>query len=130
MQLRRETGNRQTPAEFKPTYNRGPVYRVAHACFSCRRSFKLADDSKDEDTQDRFCPNCSQALRKMGRSFAAPKKTDTEQWKKVELLWNAGFRFNSYRSHPNAEQLPDRLKDVDDFIHRNPDHPFRLKTQR
>jgi hypothetical protein len=65
----------------------------------------------------------------MGRTFKVPAQSDAEQWKKVEALWNAGFRFQSYRSHPEAEPLPDRLADVADFLLRNPVHPMRLKQQ-
>jgi hypothetical protein len=65
----------------------------------------------------------------MGRSFKAPKRSDAEQWQKVEALWNAGFRFQSYRSHPDAEPLPDRLSEVEDFIRRSAGHPFRVKAQ-
>lgn len=64
----------------------------------------------------------------MGRSFKAPKAGDTEQWKKVELLWKAGFRFFSYRSFPDAEPLPERLSEVEAFIGRNPNHPARVGT--
>ena len=64
----------------------------------------------------------------MGRSFAVPRKSDVDQWKKIECLWNAGFRFNSYRSHPDAEPLPAHLNEVDDFLQRNPDHPFRVRS--
>jgi hypothetical protein len=66
----------------------------------------------------------------MGRSFTAPKKADVEQWKKVAALWNAGFRFHSYRSHPDAEKLPEKLRDVADFLSRNPNHPFRVTSSR
>jgi hypothetical protein len=62
----------------------------------------------------------------MGRSFKTPKTSDDEQWKKVCALWLSGFRFWSYRSYPDAEPLPERLRDVSDFIRRNPDHPFRV----
>lgn len=62
----------------------------------------------------------------MGRSFKAPKRSDAEQWEKVRLLWEHGFRFFSYRSHPDAEALPDRLRDVPGFVERNPDHPLRV----
>jgi hypothetical protein len=62
----------------------------------------------------------------MGRTFKAPKRSDVEQWQKVQALWSAGFRFWSYRSHPDAEPLPERLRDVDDFIRRNPKHPTRI----
>jgi hypothetical protein len=63
----------------------------------------------------------------MGRSFKAPRKTDTEQWETVEALWNSGFRFYSYRSYPDAEALPKKLRDVAEFIRRNPNHPFRVR---
>jgi hypothetical protein len=66
----------------------------------------------------------------MGRSFTTPKKTDVEQWKKVEALWNAGFRFHSYRGQPDAERLPARFKDVASFVRRNPNHPFRVRPSR
>jgi hypothetical protein len=62
----------------------------------------------------------------MGRSFKAPKRSDAEQWQKVQALWSAGFRFWSYRSHLDAEPLPERLRDVDDFIRRNPEHLMRI----
>ncbi|MFX7747703.1 hypothetical protein ABTK03_20215, partial [Acinetobacter baumannii] len=45
---------------------------------------------------------------------------------KVQVLWSAGFRFWSYRSHPDAEPLPERLRDVDDFIRRNLRHSMRI----
>lgn len=66
----------------------------------------------------------------MGRSFRTPKAIDAAEWKKVETLWNAGFRFHSFRSYPDAERLPETLGEVADFIARNPDHPFRIKAER
>jgi hypothetical protein len=61
----------------------------------------------------------------MGRAFKAPKKTDVEQWKKVEALWRHGFRFWSVWS-TEVEPLPERLREVDDFVRRHPEHPARL----
>jgi len=55
----------------------------------------------------------------MGRTFRVPKKDDLEQWEKVRKLYEAGFYFGSYRSFPEAEPYPDKLKEVDDFIKRN-----------
>ncbi len=63
----------------------------------------------------------------MGRSFKAPPRSDIEQWRKVEALWAAGFRFFSYRTYPDAEPLPERFKDVASFVQRNPNHPFRVR---
>ena len=121
MALRRANGSREvrkTPAMEPP---RGPAYLIAHACFACRKSWKMASN-----VSDHVCPECGQTAVFMGRSFKAPRKSDEEQWKKVERLWEEGFRFQSYRTHPAAEPLPDRLSEVDDFIARNPDHPFRV----
>jgi hypothetical protein len=54
------------------------------------------------------------------------RKTATKQWEKVRALWNRGFRFFSYRLHPDAERLPEKLSEVQDFVRRNPNHPFRV----
>jgi hypothetical protein len=119
MELRRKIGNRLPPLPFKPTYPKGPEYLVAHACFECRKSWKVAAN------REAVCPQCASLLQEMGRAFKAPKKTDSEQWQKVETLWRAGFRFWSVWS-TEVEQLPERLRDVEDFIRRNPTHPARL----
>ena len=65
----------------------------------------------------------------MGRSFNAPKRTDDEQWKKVEKLWRAGFRFPTNTGWYEVAPYPERLREVDEFISQNPDHPFRVKDQ-
>lgn len=100
--------------------NKGPSYLVAHACFSCRVSFKKAPSQTKK-----LCPKCRKPLSVMGRSFKAPRKHATDQWKKVERLWYAGFRFPTNTG--NAAGYPERLTDVDDFIRNHPRHPFRLK---
>lgn len=97
-----------------------PEYLVAHACFACRKSWKVRKDISGG------CPQCGGALHEMGRSFKAPKKSDAEQWEKVIALWSAGFRFWSYRSHPDAEPLPERLREVEAFVACNPNHPLRM----
>lgn len=120
MRLRRKVGARAEP-QLQAARERTTPYTIAHACFSCRKSFKVAN------TNGPRCPDCTGSLHLMGRSFKAPKKSDVDQWKKVEKLWNAGFRFWSYSSYPNAEPLPERLRDVEAFIEANPHHPMRLK---
>ncbi|MBO9500019.1 MAG: hypothetical protein J7483_11250 [Novosphingobium sp.] len=65
----------------------------------------------------------------MGRAFKAPKKTDAQQWKKVEALWLAGFRFWSSGSNSTGP-YPARLNEVEAFIRRNALHPCRLRRQR
>jgi hypothetical protein len=61
----------------------------------------------------------------MGRSFKTPASRDTEQWAKVQALYQAGFRFFSYRSY-DCPPLPARLSEVESFIRNNPGHPFRV----
>lgn len=61
----------------------------------------------------------------MGRSFKAPPTKDLEQWAKVRALYDAGFRFFSYRS-VDGPPLPAKLSDVEDFIRDNPTHPLRV----
>jgi hypothetical protein len=94
-------------------------YFIAHACFSCRKSFKRPIKG------DHRCPECRGPLHFMGRSFKVPAQTDTDQWRKVEALYREGFRFFSYRSFPNAPKLPSRYKEVAAFVRANPRHPFR-----
>jgi hypothetical protein len=63
----------------------------------------------------------------MGRAFRVPKKSDKEQWAKVIALWMAGFRFINHRRWREVEPFPERLRDVEDFVSRNPNHPFRVE---
>lgn len=119
MALRRDVGNRH-PSSPKAASMSDGSYRVAHACFSCRKSFKIAPRQ-----QSAKCPNCGGQLHQMGRSFKAPAIRDTEQWAKVEALYNAGFRFFSYRSF-DCPPLPAKLSEVEAFIRDNPEHPFRV----
>jgi hypothetical protein len=98
-----------------------PQYLIAHACFDCHKSFKVA--SRPECTA--ICPNCRGQLHEMGRSFKAPRAKDAEQWAKVQALYNAGFRFFSYRS-TSGLPLPAKLSEVESFIQDNPTHPLRV----
>jgi len=104
---------------------KGPAYRIAHACFDCRKSFKI-EVNFGEPTEEHKCPQCGSRLEYMGRSFRSPKTRDADQWKKVEKLIRAGFVFSSYRQFPDAEPMPDTLCEVDAFIDRNPKHPMRI----
>lgn len=118
MALRRDAGNR-LPSKPAPPAGEGS-YLVAHACFDCRKSFKIV--SRPHRAR---CPNCGGTLHWMGRSFKAPPARDKEQWLKVQALYEAGFRFISYRSY-DCPALPERLSEVEEFIRNNPEHPFRV----
>ncbi len=123
MELRRSLGSRQVTAPHVPPYHRGADCLWPHACFECHKSWKLAEEASAK------CPECGGDLHWMGRAFKVPKKTDTEQWAKARALWFAGFRFfNSPSTKSTAEQLPGRLREVDDFVRRNPEHPYRVKS--
>ena len=98
-----------------------PQYLIAHACFDCRKSFKVAPRSSCSAT----CPSCGGTIYEMGRSFKAPPAKGLAQWAKVQALFAAGVRFSSYRS-ASGPPLPDRLADVEAFIRDNPSHPLRV----
>jgi len=121
MERRREIGNRTVSGPRVAPYHRGPDYLIAHACFGCRKTWKRSPEPTHS------CPECEKPLAMMGRSFRAPSNRKQDQWEKVQRLWDAGFRFWSYRSFPDAEPYPDSLGEVDDFIRRNRDHPMRIK---
>jgi hypothetical protein len=120
MALRRDTGNR-LPSAPKPALGGTGSYLIAHACFACRKSFKIAPRAPLKA----ICPNCRGQAHEMGRSFKAPVSRNVEQWAKVHALYEAGFRFFSYRSF-DCPPLPDRLSQVAAFIRDNPDHPMRV----
>ena len=122
MEIRKEIGNRSIPGPTVPPRHRGPDYLTAHACFNCRKSWKLSDDSAAT------CPQCAEPAHFMGRAFKAPKKSDKEQWQKVERLWNAGFRFFPNTGWRDVEPYPERLRDVDEFVRQNQNHPFRVQS--
>ena len=60
----------------------------------------------------------------MGRTFKTPKQSDKNQWKKVELLWKAGFRFIGHGR--DGPPLPKTLQEAAAFIANNPEHPLRI----
>ena len=99
------------------------TYKEPFACFDCRKSFKqtsrweLPEDQRPEKGQPRIvlCPQCAKPMADMGLDFKAPKKSDEEQWKKVELLYNAGFRFDSCGCCGPGYR-PAELKEVESFI--------------
>lgn len=98
--------------------------RESFACFNCKVSFK-----QDGSVDERPCPNCNGIMYRMGWSFKAPRKHDKDQWKKVQILYAEGFRFfgsGNYESQP----LPELLKEVSDFLKRNPDHRLRVADRR
>jgi hypothetical protein len=104
---------------------KSPNYLVAHACFDCRLSFKRATPKSGASA---VCPNCGGEAFWMGRSFRAPAKSNTEQWQKVRVLYQHGFRFGTYRH--GGPSLPAKLSQVAQFLRDNPNHPCKIKPSR
>ena len=95
------------------------------ACFTCRNSFKkkvalpkLGDQwVVIRPIQGSKCPSCGGPIYFMGVHFKAPKKTDKQQWQKVELLIRAGFDFQT-KENPWGP-YPKNLRETPMFIERN-----------
>jgi len=118
MSIRKGIGNRPLSDSSKRAIGalpkiKGPDYLVAYACFECRKSFKYSV-LRDKCP---VCPQCKKQLCEMGRAFRAPKKSEVSQWKKVKILWDAGYRFHSHTS--NRIQYPKTIKEIDAFIKAN-----------
>ncbi len=120
MELRRAIGNRRVNSPRPSVYKFGDDYLVAHACFVCRRSFKLSLIGGR-----RTCPQCRGVLRVMGRAFRTPPHRDREQWLKAQALFALGFRF--WRYGGPYEPLPTRLREVLEFVASHPRHVLRTE---
>ena len=87
---------------------------VHYACLECRVSFKKprTDMIGEAETADFPCPNCKNRLQYMGRSFQAPRRTAVAQWRKVALLIQRGYRFDSAWSDP----LPKTMRALHEML--------------
>jgi DNA-directed RNA polymerase subunit RPC12/RpoP len=117
MEIRRDIGNRKVGVSHTLPHS-SHAYLGAHACFNCRKSFKLSYE------EEHICSNCGNKIYLMGRSFKAPKRRDLEQWKKVQKLYALGFRFHRYGG--DYPPLPEQLREVDRFVQQYPDHELRV----
>ena len=101
-------------------------YKSHYACFRCRkvwrweRSGEYVRDTASPRTQwillgpNPICSCCCGPLIAIGWDFKAPKQSDRAQWKKVELLVNAGFAFHSCGCGPG--ERPRRKSEVASFF--------------
>jgi len=81
-------------------------YRDHFACFDCRKAFKYWQWEECDETTFRtkqrlehvpreiVCPDCSKPMTDMGLDFKAPRKSDIEAWKILEILAQNGFTFH------------------------------------
>jgi hypothetical protein len=73
-------------------------YLFPFVCFACRKTFR-----KPHSVPPRLCPQCVQPMTMLGRKFHSPKASDLAQWKKVRMLVEHGFFFQSvYRAAPEG----------------------------
>lgn len=106
-----------------PQELRRSAFLVSFACFACRKCFK----KPFVPDQQYKCPQCAREMAHMGRSFKAPRRTETRQWEKVQRLWAAGYRFHTNTRRQRVPAFPNKLRDLDKWIKQNPNHPFRLR---
>lgn len=97
------------------TRSSGPDYLTQCACFVCRKSFKR--DVSDLRHIPK-CPECGAATNVMGRYFRAPSSRSIDQWRKVEMLFNAGVRFSGTQAFALG-RFPDTIREAKEFIARN-----------
>jgi hypothetical protein len=88
-------------------------YLISYFCLDCRKVFKRQCVPGNTAFK---CPHCSGIANNVGRKFKAPRRTNEEQWKKVELLLASGFRFNTIYEKGVAIRYPETLKDAETFV--------------
>ena len=92
-----------------------PDYLIQCACFQCRKSFKRGITSWESGPK---CPDCGSPTNIMGRYFRAPSVRATKQWRKVEMLYQAGIRFAGTQCG-DLGRFPDTLLEARAFLERN-----------
>ncbi|MFF7177015.1 deoxyxylulose-5-phosphate synthase [Streptomyces sp. NPDC008121] len=64
--------------------------KTSYVCLPCRASYKQAYGPERE----RRCPRCAKAMIHAGSAFAAPRRRDTDAWRALSVVLNAGIRFH------------------------------------
>jgi hypothetical protein len=96
-----------SPSRKDPKTGEAPLQEKA----SLKESRDMANDMA---LPAPVCPQCAGFLTKLGTTFRAPKQRDIDGWQAVELLHEAGFRFN-----PGTGPLPTTAKEAREFIEIN-----------
>jgi hypothetical protein len=65
-------------------------YKSHYVCVKHRFTAK-----HPRDHQEHLCPTCRVPMVNAGRDFKAPRKEATNQWKKLEILFEQGIAFES-----------------------------------
>lgn len=103
-------------------------YLQHYACFACRKAFKQPFDNERPDC---LCPQCRQPMTNMGTDFKTPPHKNTDQWRKVQLLAQAGVKFFPHWSDELPHKRPNTLAEVPAFLRRiyPPSEGVRLLEQ-
>ena len=84
-----------------------------YVCLACRHTFRRTGGP----LVDKVCPNCRGKAIGLSRKFRAPARTDVEQWAKVEMLIQHGFRFFPvYDERGQPTPYPRTLRAAREFV--------------
>ena len=74
-------------------------YKSHYACFKCKKGFKrknLDDITREKIASKPFnCPECSNLMANVGLDCEIPKKSNAQQWKVLESLFEIGITYHS-----------------------------------
>jgi hypothetical protein len=73
----------------------GYPYKTHWACLPCRHTAKFLSEQWECMRVAPTCPRCRAKMVHLGRDFHAPRRADTNQWRKVAVLYAAGITFDS-----------------------------------
>ncbi|WP_069813362.1 deoxyxylulose-5-phosphate synthase [Streptomyces sp. TP-A0874] len=68
--------------------------KTSFVCLPCRARYKQPFPAPGEQNGKRRCPRCREDLIHVGSAFEAPRRRDTEGWRVLSVLLNAGIRFH------------------------------------
>lgn len=77
-----------------------------------------------EELRDRYlndvatCPDCGSQMAPMGWDFRPPKRSKTEEWQIIELLYNNGFAFQGCGCYVGYSP-PSKLRELPEFFKRH-----------
>ncbi|MFF5976766.1 deoxyxylulose-5-phosphate synthase [Streptomyces sp. NPDC012769] len=64
--------------------------KTSYVCLPCRASYKQFHGPERE----RRCPRCARVMIHAGSAFAAPRRRDTNAWRALSVVLNAGIGFH------------------------------------
>ncbi len=78
------------------------TYSSHYVCFSCRKMFNQLYWGHWNDWRGAWnapakkaypCPECKAEMQNVGKDFKPPRQQNIKQWRKVELLFQRGYRW-------------------------------------